>query len=359
MKRLVICLDGTWNRADQEHNGVPCPSNVVQMAFRAAKRDEGVAQLVYYDQGVGTGNLLDRLSGGAFGEGLEDNINEAYRFLLANYELGDQMFLFGFSRGAFTARSLAGMIRKCGILRRASVRHYRAALRLYHGPEHPDDPGPTQFRAEHSIGGAGPIPIRFVGVWDTVGALGIPLRGLRWLTRHKHQFHDTELSKSVQFACHALAIDEHRAPFQPALWTYRPKEGQTVEQVWFCGAHSDVGGGYSESLLSDIALNWMVGRAHAAGLALDPEAMSAYPVTPDHHGKPHNSATGWYRLAPGIDRPIGVPAATTKAAPPVAVALDPTQSLHDSVRRRWDDHPDYRPRSLRDYFRLVGDPRAS
>jgi uncharacterized protein (DUF2235 family) len=359
MKRLVICLDGTWNRADQEANGVPCPTNVVQLAFRAAKRDDGVVQCVYYDQGVGTGNLIDRLSGGAFGEGLNDNIYGAYRFLVANYELGDQLFLFGFSRGAFTARSLGGMIRKCGILRRGSVREYRAAVQLYRGPEHPDDPGPAGFRERHSVAGSGPTPIRFMGVWDTVGALGIPLRGLRWLTRRQYQFHDTELSGSVQSAYHALAVDEHRAPFEPTLWTYVPKAGQTVEQVWFCGAHSDVGGGYAESQLSDIALDWMLAKARAAGLALDAEAMQAYPVTPDHRARPHNSATGLYRLVPGEDRTIGVVTAADGAPPAGPPAPDPTQSLHDSVRRRWDDFPGYRPRSLRDYFRLVGDPRAS
>jgi uncharacterized protein (DUF2235 family) len=198
-----------------------------------------------------------------------------------------------------------------------------------------------------------------LGVWDTVGALGIPLRGLRWLTRRKYQFHDTELSGSVQHAYHALAVDEHRAPFEPTLWSYVPKEGQTVEQVWFCGAHSDVGGGYAESMLSDIALGRMLKRAHAAGLALDAEAMQAYPLEPSYRAKPHNSAKGWYRLTPGLDRTIGVVArkdGTPAADPPV---LDPTQSVDESVRQRWDEFPGYRPKSLRDYFRLVGDPRGT
>src|SRR5690606_17210148 len=118
MKRLVICCDGTWNRADQEEDDIPCPTNVVKIAFRIAKRDGDIPQLVYYDEGVGTGNSLDRVTGGAFGRGLEENIHQAYRFLIANYEPGDEIFLFGFSRGAFTARSLGGMIRKCGILGR-------------------------------------------------------------------------------------------------------------------------------------------------------------------------------------------------------------------------------------------------
>lgn len=107
MKRLILCCDGTWNRADQERNGTPCPTNVVKFAFRLAKRaPDGTLQIVFYDQGVGTGNLLDQYSGGAFGHGLEENILDAYRFLIGNYEEGDEIYLFGFSRGAFTARSI-------------------------------------------------------------------------------------------------------------------------------------------------------------------------------------------------------------------------------------------------------------
>ena len=297
-----------------------------------AKRDGDIPQLIYYDQGVGTGNTLDRASGGAFGDGLEENIHDAYRFLVANYEPGDELYLFGFSRGAFTVRSIGGMIRKCGILERRAVRYYRDAIALYRNEQHPDDPQPMQFRKSCSLIHEEPIPIRMIGVWDTVGSLGIPLRGLRWLTRREHQFHDTELSGSVQVACHALAIDERRAPFVPTLWDYKPKPGQQVEQVWFCGAHSDVGGGYAETGLSDIALEWMIGKARAAGLAFDAAAIEAYPLKPDPVGKLHNSKTGLYRLTAGIDRAIGA---------------DPTQSVHPSVRTRWDADPGYRPAPLK------------
>jgi len=335
VKRIVLCCDGTWNTADQEQpsekGGTPCPTNVVKLGYRLAKRDGDVAQVIYYDQGVGTGNLVDRLSGGAFGEGLEDNIHDAYRFLVANYEPGDELYLFGFSRGAFTARSIGGMIRKCGILERRAVRHYRDAIALYRSEDHPDDPEPTRFRKDSSVAKESAIPIRMIGVWDTVGSLGIPLRGLRALTRREHQFHDTELSGSVQIACHALAIDEHRAPFEPTLWAHKPKPGQQVEQVWFCGAHSDVGGGYAETGLSDIALEWMIGRARVAGLAFDAAALEAYPLRPDPLGPLHDSKTGLYRLSAGIERAIG---------------SDPTQSLHESVLARWRARPDYRPASL-------------
>ena len=346
MKRITLCCDGTWNSADQEVDGKPCPTNVVRLAYRAAKRGaDGTAQIVFYDQGVGSGRGLDRLSGGAFGQGLEDNIHDAYRFLIGNYEPGDAIFLFGFSRGAYTARSLAGMIRKCGILERKHVQSYREALALYRNDAHPDDAEPASFRRSRSLCAGRGIPVRFVGVWDTVGALGIPLRGLRWLTRRKHQFHDTALSSAVESACQALAIDERRAPFAPTLWTPPPADagnaGQTIEQVWFCGSHADVGGGHAERGLSDIALGWMLERAAQAGLAFDAAVAEAHPPRPDAFAPLHDSKRGLYSLTAGIDRAIGA-----------------DHSLHPSVRERWDRLPGYRPASLKRYFTLIGDPRA-
>ena len=345
MKRLVVCCDGTWNSADQASNGTPCPTNVVKLAYRVAKRDGQTPQILFYDQGVGTGNKLDKLSGGAFGDGLDDNIFDAYRFLIANYEQGDEIFLFGFSRGAFTARSIAGMIRKCGIVKRVSIDKYVPAMKLYRDPKvHPDDKPALEFRGAHSCCGTDPVKIRFIGVWDTVGALGVPLRGLRWLTRRDHVFHDTELSGIVQAACHALAIDEHRAPFEPSLWMERPKPNQTVEQVWFAGVHSDVGGGYPETQLSDISLQWMLDRARDAGLVLDGEVLATRPLVGKATGKLHDSKTGLYNLTKGIDRPIGVGG---------------TQSVHPSAVERWDADGSYRPKNLRAWFKATGDPRQT
>jgi len=347
MKRIVLCCDGTWNRADQEHNGVPIPSNVVRMAFRVAHSDGHMPQIICYDQGVGTGNIIDRLTGGAFGDGLEENIYDAYRFLIANFEADDELFIFGFSRGAFTARSLGGLIRKCGILKRASVSRYREAIALYRNDQRPDEPNPTKFREAHSVTGLDPIPIHFMGVWDTVGSLGIPLRGLRWLTRRQHQFHDTELSKAIRNGYHALAVDERRGPFEPTLWTHKPKPGQHVEQVWFCGAHSDVGGGYVERGLADVALEWMIEKATGAGLALHEEAVRAYPLDPKPTGALHNSKRGFYVLTPGLDRPIGV---GRSLSGDVTSDPDPTQRVHPSVRERWEADPGYRPPELVKYY---------
>src|SRR3954453_9701791 len=148
MASLVICCDGTWNSADQEKkNGELCVTNVLKIACRLAKKKkDGSLQIVYYDQGVGTGNLADRVGGGAFGDGLEANINDSYRFLVANYEPGDSIYLFGFSRGAYTARSIAGMIRRCGILQRKFVRQYPEAKALYRSGVKADNPAAAKFR---------------------------------------------------------------------------------------------------------------------------------------------------------------------------------------------------------------------
>jgi hypothetical protein len=142
------------------------------------------------------------------------------------------------------------------------------------------------------------------------------------------------------------------------LWSYVPKAGQTVEQTWFCGAHSDVGGGYAESGLSDISLSWMLDRALDAGLKMDRLAISAFPLRLNPLTELHDSKTGLYRLTAGIDRPIGV-AAGTSTAGAATEQPDPTQSVHPSVRDRWDKIPAYRPAALREFFTRTGDQRGN
>ncbi len=205
-KRIVICCDGTWNRPEQ-----PVPSNVVRTARAVLPTGrDGVSQVVFYDEGVGTGNRIDRLLGGAFGDGLVRNIADAYRFLVHNYAAGDELFLFGFSRGAYTARSLAGLLRNSGLLHKAHADRFTAAFDLYRRQDAPpSSPEAQAFRAAHSR----EVGVHFLGVWDTVGSLGIPLRGLRYLTMRRHQFHDVELSGSMRNAFQALAVDERRFPF--------------------------------------------------------------------------------------------------------------------------------------------------
>ena len=358
MKRLILCCDGTWNSADLAHNGIPCPTNVVRIAFRIAKRKELTRQIVYYSQGVGTGNSLDRLTGGAFGKGVDDNIFDVYRFLVANYEPGDEIFLFGFSRGAFTARSIGGMIRKCGILSREFVDQYRQATILYRSKESPNEETPTTFREKYSVNKDKETPIRFIGVWDTVGSLGIPLRGLRNLTKKRHQFHDTELSGSVKTACHALAINERRSPFKPTLWQYKPKSGQTVEQVWFPGVHTNVGGGYPDQSLADISLNWMIEKAKSAGLVFDETVEEYHPLEADPEGKIYRSKKGFYRLTKGYDRVIGISEERIRKKGTTVEGEDPTQSVHQSVLDRWDTDSSYRPTGLVNYFKRTKNERA-
>jgi uncharacterized protein (DUF2235 family) len=352
MKRLVLCCDGTWNRADQEDAGKPCPTNVIKIAYRLAKKAKDangdlVQQIIYYDQGVGTGDLEDKILGGGTGAGLEQNIHDAYIFLLANYEPGDEIYIIGFSRGAFTARSIGGMIHKCGVLKREHVRRYIDAERLYHnGKIDATHPEAEAFRKECSIDGANDTPVQMIGVWDTVGALGIPLRGLRAANKDEYQFLDTKLNPAVKHAFHALAIDEHRSPFEPTLWEPIRKD-QDVQQVWFPGVHSDVGGGYNTSDLSDSTLQWMIDRAKEAGLAFDDDVMKVYPIAPKPEGVIHDSMNLFYRVEGKLVRPIG------------AGGPDTSQKVHQSAIDRWDRVASYRPDNLREYFRRTGDPRAN
>src|SRR5947209_16382948 len=267
MTTHVLCCDGTWDSSDQEADpktGEICVSNVLKVAVRLSKRtaDGKQLQIVYYDQGVGTGDVLDKATGGAFGKGLDANINDAYRYLIANYEPGDDIYLFGFSRGAYTARSIAGMIRRCGILKREAVRQYPTAKKLYRSAVDAGSDQAKKFRADFAV--EDQTPIRCIAVWDTVGALGVPIGALKSINEKEFQFLDTTLSPVVKFAFHALAVDEHRGPFQPTLWEADPAPGQTLVQAWFAGAHSDIGGGYPEHGLSDIALVWLMDCAATA-----------------------------------------------------------------------------------------------
>lgn len=268
MKRLVICCDGTWNRADTKT--VTNIEKIARTVQLEPSRALGVQQMVLYLPGVGTaGYQTDKLLGGAFGLGLFHHVLNAYRFLSINYQPDDEIYIFGFSRGAYTARSLAGMIGKVGLLKReamiAGLLH-EVGLRYRHGPEEPWPDAwadPEAFRREHCHP---VVPIRFLGVFDTVGALGVPGA----LSRH-HQFHDVRLGKAVEVARHALAIDEPRMKFEPCLWEVGDNPGapDRVKQVWFEGAHSDVGGGYEEAGLADTALLWMATEAQARGLVFD------------------------------------------------------------------------------------------
>jgi uncharacterized protein (DUF2235 family) len=342
-KRLVVCCDGTWCTAN-----LPIPSNVPKIALAVAPVDSaGTEQRVFYHPGVGT-RWFDRYTGAMFGVGVSQAIRDAYRYIVANFEPGDELFLFGFSRGAFTARSLAGFIRNCGVLRRENIDRVDEAYALYRSRSdtaHPRSFEAQLFRRAYSH----ETRIRFIGVWDTVGALGIPLTGLPLvdLINQQWRFHDTDLSSTVDGAFHALAIDEHTSLFRPTLWTtqkHAPAH-QRVEQVWFAGCHSDVGGGFRDHGLSDIALAWMIERSREYGLAFNPDATVAgqasgvaTALAPDPLGRLHNGPTGIFRLLPHrYVRPIG----TTDEA---------HEYVASSAQERHRLLPDYAPPNLVSYL---------
>lgn len=259
-RRLVLCFDGTWNTPDDRSpEGSKCETNVCQLYRSLAESD---TQKKWYDEGVGN-KWYNRFRGGIFGCGLSKNIKEGYNYLIDHYEDGDEIFIFGFSRGAYTARSLVGMIRNCGLLHKQYKREIDYAFELYRiKDEGPDSQTAINFRNRYSRD----IPIKFLGIWDTVGALGIPVQSFRTFNQKVFEFHDTELSSIVEYGFHAVAIDEHREHYKATLWDPKKKPNQTIEQVWFSGAHCNVGGGYEDDRLSNITLRWMQEKAKACGL---------------------------------------------------------------------------------------------
>nr|WP_298685625.1 DUF2235 domain-containing protein [uncultured Dongia sp.] len=293
IKRLIVCFDGTWNTPEDS-------TNIIRL-FQAIGDEQSGAddQLKFYDMGVGTDDRT-KLRGGLFGAGLDENVRQGYAWLCRNFvskgvnqdgfDNGPEIYLFGFSRGAFTARSLGGLINRCGLVKaehlkptitaeQARDQHdkleksqrdsklIREAWALYQKdlPQGRADDAAVKFRANYSHN----VRIKMIGVWDTVGAMGVPtLRKISEPIRTANlRFHDLQLSRTVEYAYHAVAIDEHRADFNIALWdSFDPKYTIDVEQRWFPGAHANVGGGYEDDNLPDISLNWIIGKAAALGL---------------------------------------------------------------------------------------------
>jgi uncharacterized protein (DUF2235 family) len=292
------------------------------------------------------------LRGGAFGKGLGAHVREAYRSIVDNYEPGDEIFLFGYSRGAFTVRSTGGLIRRSGVLRREHRERIGEAYRLYRRRDpaaKAEGKDALAFRAAFSH----EPRIRFIGVWDTVGSLGIPA-GIPWfpvtvgLINRRWAFHDTECSDWVDYAYQALAIDERRPQFAPTLWTQPADQIRpTMEQVWFAGVHSNVGGGCADCGLSDLAFLWMMEKASVVGLAFDEEFVRAT-FKPMALGQLGNSKTGLYRLFRDHVRPIDGPIDDPKRK-----GLVSFQSVHPSAFERQDrsKDPAYAPENLLDFLR--------
>jgi Uncharacterized alpha/beta hydrolase domain (DUF2235) len=307
-KALFVFCDGTWNTPDHRDRGIPAPTNVVRLRAALEPQDAlGREQRVYYHPGVGTdGSLLQRVAGGAYGQGLAQNIESAYGWLSQNYEAGDDIYLFGFSRGAFTVRSLSGLIRHAGLpkgMRLPSDAHWKFVKEAYASYR-------TQkpFRPSAEVSHDPHVSVAFVGVWDTVGSLGIPddMALLNELDDpDSWRFHDTRLGAHVRCARHAVAMDERRASFTATLWTDEhglPLEDERVRQVWFPGVHCDVGGGYAECGLSDAALRWMIDEVQSfsekAGAKVLFREGALAQIRPDAHGVRHDSLEGAFALLP-------------------------------------------------------------
>jgi uncharacterized protein (DUF2235 family) len=309
MKRIILCADGTWNVRDQvdKASNKRHPTNVTKVARGILPRSSGgIDQVVYYHDGVGTAGGIDRYTGGAFGEGIEANIRVLYRFIVYNFDQNDEIYLFGFSRGAFTVRSLVGFMSKVGLVQKGDDYY---VPELYDCYEENKGPGSDQWsEAFHNVRNPRPCPpIRFIGVWDTVGALGAPGFLGQYLNSKKYQFHDVELNDNIQNAFHAIAIDERRKPFQPNLWKRPSNWTGTLEQAWFAGVHCNVGGGYSPDGLANEALHWMIEKAENLGLEFNGAYLS--PFQPCFNSVLQDSMTTAYRLLGEYVRPIGQHAA--------------------------------------------------
>jgi uncharacterized protein (DUF2235 family) len=310
-KKIVVCCDGTWNDPKTQTNifrtyeflkgclgGADSPGRGRGNKTCAGTASDGSPVSLYYDAGVGSGeHKIEEWLGGATGAGLSQNVQEAYRFIAEQYVPGTEVYVFGFSRGAYTARSLCGFIKVSGLLVNPSKEDVLALyLTTYavHNPLLGKSHTPTVAERLRGLGamilgGAAGIigdplksankhpnvSIRFLGVYDTVGALGVPLPNAAGVNDTIVGFHDTSLSSIVQHSVHALAADEKRGPYIPTLWTMplgaslRP--GQSSLQVWFPGVHSDIGGGYApERGIGDHTLLFMMGQAAKRGLVIDP-----------------------------------------------------------------------------------------
>lgn len=273
-KRIAFCADGTWDGSGNNTN--------VYKLFKALLTTAD--QVPYYDDGVGSdGQPIEKLAGGAFGAGLFQKIKDGYTKIAQVYEANDQLFLFGFSRGAYTARCLAGMIAICGLpTANFTDDVVETAFQAYRNK----DLRPQLLAQISQTCNLFDAKLAMVGVWDTVGSLGIPaiFGGVNPLV---YGFLDTNLHPDVLHAYHALAIDEKRSEFPPTLWT-SPAPGQTLDQVWFCGVHCDVGGSYPDdpngTTLADLTLAWMMNRASALGLAFAPSVLASYrsPMDPKY-----------------------------------------------------------------------------
>ncbi len=348
-KNIVLCSDGTGNAGGQG-NGTNVWRIFTSTDTQGYKTGQVPQQIAFHDDGVGTsrGRLL-KLLGGAFGFGLSRNVRRLYLRLVKNFEPGDHVYLFGFSRGAFTVRTLAAMIVNCGIVDKspynsdAELRdRVDEAYRVYRGNERAvlerawrfvtglfgaKRMSVDEFREAYALqcprelyedlpdGEVGynfpeteerrHAPVRFLGVWDTVDAVGFPIREIAdfWNTVvYRFKFPDVKLSPWISVARHALAIDDERHTFHPLLFDEQdPEDERRIEQLWFPGMHSNVGGGYPKQGLAHVSLAWMLTEAHKSGLHFDPTRKQLFFEGKNEQDRLYDSRSGlaiYYRYAP-------------------------------------------------------------
>lgn len=320
--------------------------------------NDGVAQVSRYDIGV------NGVRGGMFGKGVGDNIIKTYEWLVGQYNPGDQLFIFGFSRGAFNSPELGGVYRQIGLLKPGAP---LGVKQLYDRYRRADDKTIWRLTAEHEAGELSgvsleerwmlrysmPVQIKLVGVWDTVGALGVPWFSLEGISRSSFGWMHTGLRVPIQHGFHALAIDEHRRSFAPTLWTVlastlaQPRPLSSVEQRWFPGNHGNVGGGYSGDLLVQAPLRWLKGKAEELGLSfrydveLDSETHAA--DIPDSYA---DFMRGAYRFASKRHyRIIGAESYKDERG----VHSTVNETIDGSVFECWRDNSKYRPASLTEW----------
>ena len=336
MANLVVCADGTWNLPEEDLEN-DFPTNVLKLARAITPAVGEARQHVFYDWGLGSYHTS--LSAGATGIGIHKNILDGYRYIVQNFTHGDKIYLFGFSRGAYTVRALSGLINNCGILTRDDARLISNAWKIYKSPaktNHPSGKAAQQFRANYSHASR---DIHFIGVWDTVGALGIPFSIMGLFESHD-EFYDTKMGANVATARHALAIDEKREDFMPTIWT--PRQGVDLKQVWFAGVHADIGGSYQPDKkgfqAADTPLAWMLDEANAAGLVTEPHIRDN--LTDGVKGQLHNSRKHVYRFKKPLDRPLQLE--------------DIPMLIHPSVKTRYENDESYRPPSLKQWVEKHG-----
>jgi uncharacterized protein (DUF2235 family) len=359
-KRLALFLDGTWNQVSDNTNVWR-----FRALFSPAGQD-GCEQRAYYSTGLGT-KFGEKVRGGMFGSGIDEAITSAYEWLIENYKPGDEIFIFGFSRGAYTARSLSGFISKCGLLQSGAPlgvnqlfkRYRRSGERTIRDLIVAKNDGKTDFSFEEiwMLKLVQAVPIKFLGVFDTVGALGVPFPLLRRLRGTAYPFLNTGLRQNNEYAYHAMAIDEHRKAFAPTLWsnegatTAKPRPIERTEQRWFVGAHANVGGGCFNDPLAQLPFKWLARKAEALGLtfrngfASEPNAATA-PISDSYT----EFMWGLYRLftlGRAYYRPIGVPPKDEGNG-----VTNINETIDASVFDRWRADKTYRPPQLSSWAKM-------